>query len=85
VLQALGKAIDSGSELAYHVPVDYVDEYIRIGESTVIESLRKFVRAVCEGFGNKYLRAPNNNDTTRLLNIAEQCGFPSMFSIDCMH
>jgi hypothetical protein len=35
-------------QLAYDVPADYVDEYIRIGESTAIESLRKFVRAICE-------------------------------------
>jgi hypothetical protein len=73
-------------QLAYGVPADYVDEYVRIGESTAIESLRKFVRAICEVFGKEYLRAPNEDDTSRLLNIAEQCGFPGMLgSIDCMH
>jgi hypothetical protein len=73
-------------QLAYGVPADYVDEYVRIGESTALESLRKFVRAICEVFGIEYLRAPNEDDTTRLLNIVEQCGFPGMLgSIDCMH
>ena len=58
-------------QLAYGVPADYVDEYLRIGESTAIESLRKFVRAICEVFGEEYLRAPNEDDTTRLLKIGE--------------
>eukprot|EP00267_Zea_mays_P044613 XP_020396818.1 uncharacterized protein LOC109940876 [Zea mays] len=53
-------------QLAYGVPADYVDEYLRIGESTAIECLRKFVRAVCEVFGPEYMRAPNKADTIRL-------------------
>ena len=32
--------------LAYGTPADSVDEYIRIGESTAIHSLRRFVKAV---------------------------------------
>ncbi|XP_020397305.1 uncharacterized protein [Zea mays] len=67
-------------QLAYGVPADYVDEYVRIGESTAIESLRKFVRAIVHLFRNEYLRAPNVDDTTRLLNIAECRGFPCMLS-----
>jgi hypothetical protein len=31
--------------LTYEVPTDATDEYVRIGESTVIESLRRFVKA----------------------------------------
>ena len=34
--------------LTYGVPADATDEYVRIGESTVIESLRRFVKAVVE-------------------------------------
>jgi len=32
--------------LAYGVAADAMDDYIRIGESTALESLKKFVRAV---------------------------------------
>ncbi|XP_023157016.1 uncharacterized protein [Zea mays] len=82
----LQKVTAAFRQLAYGVPADYVDEYLRIGESTAIESLRKFVKAVCEVFGPQYLRAPNEDDTARLLSIAEQRGFPGMLgSIDCMH
>jgi hypothetical protein len=59
---------------------------VPIGESTAIEYLRRFVRDVCEVFGQEYLRPPNEDDTTRLLNIVERCGFPGILgSIDCMH
>jgi hypothetical protein len=72
--------------LSYGVPTDFMDQYIRIGESTVIESLRRFVIALVEVFGEKYLRSPNENDTSRLLAIGQRRGFPGMFgSLDCMH
>jgi hypothetical protein len=83
---SLQKITAAFRHLAYAVPADYVDEYVWIGESTAIESLRRFVRSICEVFGKEYLRAPNEDDTTRLLYIAEQRGFPSMLgSLDCMH
>jgi hypothetical protein len=82
----LQKVTAAFRQLAYGVPADYVDEYLWIGESTTIESLRKFVRAVCEVFGPEYLRPPNENDIARLLTIGEQRGFPGMIgSVDCMH
>lgn len=55
-------------------------------ESTAIECLRKFVKAAYEIFGKEYIRPPNEIDAGRLLNIAEQRGFPGMLgSIDCIH
>jgi hypothetical protein len=82
----LQKVTPAFRQLVYGIPADYVDEYLRMGESTAILCLRKFVKAVCEVFGKEYLRPPNENDTARLLNIAEQRGFPGMLgSIDCMH
>ncbi|KAL6573084.1 hypothetical protein OROHE_002560 [Orobanche hederae] len=45
--------------LAYGTTTNYVDEYNRIGESTTIESLKRFVKAVVEVFGPEYLRRPN--------------------------
>src|SRR6266542_5734317 len=47
--------------LTYGVPADATNEYVRIGESTVIESLRRFVKAVVELFKDEYLRSPNEN------------------------
>ena len=72
--------------LSYGVPADFMDQYIRIGESTVIESLRRFVTAVVDVFGEEYLRSPNENDTSRLLAIGQRRGFPGILgSLDCMH
>ncbi|XP_062103095.1 uncharacterized protein LOC133814111 [Humulus lupulus] len=41
--------------LAYGVPADATDEYIKIGESTTIESLKRFFRAVVKVFGARFL------------------------------
>jgi len=72
--------------LTYGVPADATDEYVRIGESTALESLRRFVAAVVEIFEEEYLRHPNEADTARLLALNEKRGFPGMLgSIDCMH
>ncbi|XP_062103035.1 uncharacterized protein LOC133814033 [Humulus lupulus] len=63
--------------LAYGVPADATDEYIKIGESTALESLKRFCRAVVEVFGARYLRSPNADDVARLLHIGESRGFPA--------
>ena len=85
-LSSLQKVTATYRKLAYGTPADSVDKYIRIGESTAIESLRRFVNAVIAVFGDTYLRPPNHNDIARLLAMGEQRGFPGMLgSIDCMH
>ena len=72
--------------LAYGVPADSTDEYIKIGESTALESLKRFWRAIVEVFGGRYLRSPDANDVARLLHIGKGRGFPGMLgSLDCMH
>ena len=72
--------------LAYGLPADATDEYIKIGESTIIESLKRFCHAVVKVFAERYLRTPNANDVARLLHIGEQRGFSGMLgSLDCMH
>ena len=72
--------------LAYGVPADALDEYFRIGESTALEALRKFVVAVVEVFGLEYMRRPNAQDTAGSLAIGASRGFSSILgSIDCMH
>jgi hypothetical protein len=45
VFTCLQKVTAAFRQLDYGVPADYVDEYIRMGGSTAIESLRKFVAA----------------------------------------
>jgi hypothetical protein len=71
--------------LAYGVAEDLVDEYMRMSESTCIDSMYNFCRAIISVFGEEYLREPNLEDTQRLLYINEKRGFPGMLgSIDCM-
>ena len=62
--------------ISYGVPADFMDQYFRIDESIVIESLRRLVRAIIEVFVDEYLRSPNEQDTARLLASAEHRGFP---------
>ena len=72
--------------LSYGVATYYVDEYARIGESTIVESCKKFVQAIVSIFSEKYMRSPNQYDIRRLLKEGESRGFPGMLgSIDCMH
>jgi hypothetical protein len=65
--------------IAYGVPADAMDDYVRVGECTTLQCLIKFVVAV----GPEYLRLPNEQDTAKLLAIGESRGFSSMLgSID---
>ncbi|XP_057444273.1 uncharacterized protein LOC130736458 [Lotus japonicus] len=85
-LSPLQKCTAAIRMLAYGSPADSVDEYVRIGESTAIECLKNFVEGVCAVFGETYLRRPNQEDITHLLQWGESRGFPGMLgSIDCMH
>ena len=45
--------------ISYGIPADYTDEYLRIGEDTTIESVRRFAKVIIHVFGKVYLRAPN--------------------------
>ncbi|XP_030923377.1 uncharacterized protein LOC115950296 [Quercus lobata] len=53
--------------LVYGVSGDLIDEYVRIGETTALESLKKFVTAVIDVFFEEYLKKPNNEDIAKLL------------------
>ena len=52
--------------LTYGIAAYCADEYIRSAESTNLDSCKKFVIKVCEVFGDRYLRSPNEQDTARL-------------------
>jgi hypothetical protein len=85
-LSSLQKVTAAFRMLTYGVAADATDDYIRIGESTPIESLGRFISGVVGIFGGEYLRSPNEDDTSRLLAIGESRGFPGILgSIDCMH
>lgn len=72
--------------LAYGVSGDLIDEYLRMSETTYLDAMYKFCKAVIAVFGEVYLRQSNVADTACLLSINEARGFPGMIgSIDCMH
>ena len=72
--------------LAYEITGDLVDEYLKIGETTAMMSLKLFVKSVVSIISDEYLRSPTNHDIARLLAVGQSRGFPSMLgNIDCMH
>ena len=51
----------------------------------VVESCKRFCRAVVEVFAERYLRSPISNDVVRLLHIEKNCGFLGRLgNLDCM-
>ncbi|XP_059659931.1 uncharacterized protein LOC132306534 [Cornus florida] len=66
-LSGLQKMTAAIRMLAYGMPVDAVDEYVRIGESTTIESLKRFCVGIISIYGEEYLRLPTEADISRLL------------------
>lgn len=72
--------------LAYGNSADSVDEYIKVGESTLLEILRKFCKGIISLYENRYLRSPDEHDVKKLMDENAKRGFPGMLgSIDCMH
>lgn len=85
-LSPIKKCTAAIRQLGNGSPADQLDEYLKIGESTGVECLKKFVKGVIEVFGKEYLRRPTAQDIERLVHIGEWHGFPGMlWSIDCMH
>jgi hypothetical protein len=57
-----------------------------MSESSAIEALKRFCKAIRKVYGDEYLRKPTKEDTERLLAVAETRGFLVMLgSVDCMH
>ena len=80
-LSSLQKITAAYRILAYGTPADSVDEYIIIEESTVIESLRRFVKAVIVMFGDHYLRSPNNIDIARFYKRGNNMAFLACYGV----
>ena len=83
---ALQKCTAAMRLLAYGAPGDSKDEYLCMSESTTIESMYRFFKAVVGVFGKYYLRGPNAAETEWIMAQNATRGFPGMLgSIDCMH
>ncbi|XP_028120439.1 uncharacterized protein LOC114317846 [Camellia sinensis] len=64
--------------LQYSVPVDAVDEYIKIDKTTATTALNFFTRTIVAIYEGVYLRFTNEADVARLLQEGEQRGFPGI-------
>jgi hypothetical protein len=60
--------------IAYGISADYTDEYLRIDEDTALKCVRMFAKTLIRVFGGEYLRAPNEEDTKRLMKMNEARG-----------
>lgn len=72
--------------LAYGVSADVTDEYCRIGESTSMESMKRYVTAIRAVFGPYHLQELTREDFVQNLRINVDQGFIGIIvSIGCMH
>jgi Plant transposon protein len=72
--------------MAYGGSADSMDENLRMGESTIIQTLTIFTETIVKCFGDEYLRQPNQEDLERILKTNGSRGFVGMLgSLDCMH
>jgi hypothetical protein len=85
-LTALQKYTATPHQLAYVMAAYTIDEYLKLGKSTALECLEYYSSGIIECFRDEFLCLPTIADTQRLLDKAEECGFPSMLgSIDYMY
>jgi hypothetical protein len=85
-LHLLPKMFCTYRMLSYGMASDIFGEYLRMSESTCLNAMYRFCRAMILVFGKYYLREPTVEDTRWLLSIKESRGFPGMIgSTDCMH
>ncbi|XP_050378355.1 uncharacterized protein LOC126795587 [Argentina anserina] len=72
--------------LAYSLPEDLCDEFLDVAESSAMEILQHFTRAILNAYHKHYLRRPSPTNLRRLLRHADKRGFSVMVgSLDCMH
>jgi hypothetical protein len=73
--------------LAYGDAFDGGDEYFRLSESSISESVKAFTHLVKLNFGERYLnRCPTEQEKNKMLQFNKKRGFPGMFaSWDCSH
>ena len=83
---SLQKCIAAMRMLAYGAHVDGQDDYLRMSESTSIQSMYIFCITVVDVFGPQYLRGTNKEETAQIMAENAARKFPGMIgSIDCIH
>ncbi|CAL1413779.1 unnamed protein product [Linum trigynum] len=71
--------------LAYGSPADQLDQYVRMGESTLMDVFRKFCNNIINMYEATYLHAPTPAELRILLHKASSRGFPRMIGSIGMH
>ena len=65
---------------------DSVEKYLRIGESTATECMKRFCSVIVKIYESEYRHLPTQADVSRWLALNEKRGFTGMFgSLDCTH
>jgi hypothetical protein len=81
---AVGKICFSGlnkicvtlQTIAYEYSADKADQYFRMAESTVLETVDHFERGLITTFGGSHLRVPASEDVRRMLAASLKIGWP---------
>ena len=85
-LSTYQKVTSALQQLAYGVSADAIDEYLKIGESTALQSLREFCSAIINIYGEEFLRPPSKDELETITKEYEMRGFPGCKgSIDGIH
>lgn len=72
--------------LAYGASADSIDEYVRLGESTIIECVKQFCCSIVELYSERYLNCPSEEEMKAITQFNSSRGFPGLLgSLDCMH
>jgi hypothetical protein len=66
-LTALQKCTAALHQLAYDMSTDTIDEYLKLGKTTVLECLEYYCSDIIECFRDEFLRHPTVADIHRLL------------------
>ena len=61
--------------LAYGTSADQLDDSIRLSETTILLSLRRFCEAIVQEFGTTYLRRPTEQDLKLILKLSQKSGW----------
>jgi len=65
---------------------DRLDEYVRLLRSTTNVAVKSFIEFIVNKYESTYLRAPKNEEITRILAFNKDCGFPGCIgSLECSH